>query len=287
MADRIYYNITVNKDTSLGGNGLAMYNSALTQSVNINPKDYYLAVHSFALTSPSIPIFVFQDNTYSVELEYNGGFSGRTYLTYIPTSPLVSTSDPSYYYVYTYSIMLQMVNNALSTAFSALPSSPMGSSAPYFTFDSSTGKFTLVVQTAFYDETLPLPINIYMNKPLWRFFNGITILYYGELSNGRDVKFKVYNKYNNTSGANYLMDSEYDARPLWYDSKGIIFTSSTLPTVPEFINTSSVSGVISSLNILTKYDFLYSPTLESKPVVYNYNPTQYKYIDLDSTTAIN
>src|SRR5208283_5549814 len=94
---------------------------------------------------------------------------------------------------------------AINIAFNNLASIvtlPTGAVAPFFTLDKTSGLLAYNAQNTFYDYTLALPIQLYMNQNLWTYFDGIPIIEVGSVTgqpvaNGRDALFIPFNNHDN------------------------------------------------------------------------------------------
>lgn len=325
--DRVYYNIVMKYNPALNNNGLinatpAIFTEQLSQSIIENPSEYYMSIVRFTIPTQNIPIFIFEAQPfpnlnmdlgiYSVTLSYNGNFSPQTFVTYETTSPNVpkplpvTASNPNwdrtpYYYVYTYSQFLKMINTALATAFAAIPlGAPVGSIAPYFIIDEINERISLVAQRAFYDITLATPILIYINYNLHHFLDGIPINFLSTNSlNGRDIQFLVRDQKDNwynppflapaTPPDYFIMTQEYPTLINWNSFKSLQMISNSLPIKDEYVPTFQ-PGTLGALNFQSIVkDF--EPLLELGPeartsVQYQLN-SPYQLINLFDTKPLN
>jgi hypothetical protein len=298
------------------------YLKQFSQPIVERAQDYFIAIDRFNLQMTSIPIFIYKtsksidpitgvvtnvDDQYSVEISYNGIYSGQTFLQYVPQLG-VTTASAFYYYVYSYNNFIRMINTALVTAFTTLGglvTLPTGSLAPYFELDLKTNMMSFVVQNNFFNGT-PLwggVINVYMNNKMLRFVNGIPLSISTAAPNGRNLLLNVYNIYNNLfaripvdktppdpSIYDFLvMYSEYGSQTLinWNDAKGLVFTTDTIPINPEYMPSAENDSSIVSRGILANFDFIYT---ESTPRPLNAQYIQqspYKLIDLLGISPIS
>ena len=296
---------------------LKSYNSFDTQmryfkqySQNIVEKasDYNLAIDRFYVPLSSVPIFIFNNTQvtdinkvttysyYSVELSYNGIYSGQTFIQYIPRSGSSVSADKFYYYVYGFGNFLEMINTTLSSAFtklSGLVTLPTDSIAPHFEIDYTNYMLSFVGQSNFYDSSLASPITVYMNNPMQQFMSGIPSSYNGSFSNGRNIIFKFSNLYNNiitwSSSDYYKMNSEYGTQTLirWNIAKGLVFTTDTIPVNTENLPATLNQSLLISRGILANFDFIYTSDAP-KPFSAQYIlQSPYKQITLINDTPIN
>lgn len=173
--DIIYYNINMTGNPNEITTPANFYEER-TQPILENPSDYYMSVIRFSLDGSLIPIFIcpiiyntLDPNdinltpfivtlrtataSYSQNVRYVPE-NNRTPLPVPPSDPLGPTPirgqdlTSSYYYIYTYTRFIAMVNQAIQIAFNNLTNAEpafAGSFAPSFTFDSATRLITLHV----------------------------------------------------------------------------------------------------------------------------------------------
>lgn len=241
-ADIVYYNIVMTCPTALS-NTLASYQETRTQPIIDNPNDYYMSIVRFSIDGSNIPIFVcpvipnpsnandVNFTPFQVTLSY-GGVNYTQNLIFIPESDAPAPLPPSaeglqdfinyYYYIYYYSTLVNMINNALSAAFTALVAANAGLSptvqAPYFIYDRVLQKFALVVQnvtnplvggtnvylTQFNSSGVPLlganqvagTIEIFLNSRIYSYFDGLEVFYLNTANSNlmiiRDTKNDYY-----------------------------------------------------------------------------------------------
>ena len=294
------------------------YLKQFSQSIVTKADDFYLSIDRFNIPMTSIPIFIYQltphvdpitglttytDTEYSIELEYNGVFSGQTFIQYVSNTPVTSSF---YYYVFNYNAFIRMINTAISTAFTTLGgiiTLPTGSVAPYFEIDQNTKMMSLVVQNNYFNGTIGwLPLKLYANIKMLRFLNGIPLEFTYQ-SPTRILLFIVEDLHNNlerrvpfdltpTDPTLYdflIMNSEYGAQTLinWNDAKGFVFTTDTLPINPENLPSTANQSMLVSRGILANFDFIYTESTP-KPLSAQYIlQSPYKKIDLISSVPIN
>lgn len=310
---------------------LASYDQNFNETILKKGSEYTLAIDRFRIPMDDIPIFqykytstedpithviTYNDNQYSVELEYNSVMSGRTYVQFITTTLNYAKKDPQYWSVWTVDIFIRMVNNALATAFAtlaALTTLPTGALQPFFTFNNVTSEIAINAQSSFYDTFTATPIKIYMNQRLWKFFDGIPIKVVGELykppvANGRDIVFLLFNTFNNiitygtgTYNSYYKMisDNGFECVASWNVAKGFYFRSNNIPVRNEIMPTVStvtdqstgevtqrVNNNVIANPIISNFDFSFSASA-IKPLIAQYIlSTPYKVMDIVSTEGI-
>jgi hypothetical protein len=336
--DKIYMNIVIPYAPDSSGLSPASFQQQFNQPILSVPDDYYISIVRFSIPCQNIPIINFANyiqefpNTdpnlsiFAVTLEYNGGIS-TSYVSYASETPFMppgnlSASNPSvnynnpYYFTYTYSNIISMLNSALNTAFTNLPTKPPTvnepPAAPYFIYDHNDYRIGLVAQNEFYDEALTTPINVYVNYELFStFLSGMPSVLFGyNEANEQDVQLLVRNQHNNfyqePSGGpppTITNPTEYPFYVMWQDYPTLInmnsfrnltLQSNLLPIVQEFtVSSSSFESLqnnlstISSVGIMANFEPIDSFGWESRGIV-QYTPTgPYHLINLTGMDPIS
>ena len=185
--DRVYYNATIINNSlvttqSEADPEIEFEDQRQTALINDASK-YEVSVQSFSLDGcqKNLPLFIPQmaagsnkQTIYSVTVAVFDGTTPRittTPITWIPENqatyiPIPAATTPQvqseYYYCYTYSHFITLVNTALNTAW-ATSKGNAGTQCPFFEYDETTGLFSLNQDSntcmAFYNKTTgnPLP----------------------------------------------------------------------------------------------------------------------------------
>ena len=327
--DNIYYNVRINGNAD-GSLAMANYAEQRTISLLDNPSNYYFSCIRFNIPTSTIPLLIVASqpfpNTnpaltvYSVSLSYNGVSSGQTFVYWNPTvasndslslatpkrtlnaqTPFIDPKD-EYYYCYSYSYFMSLVNKAFIEAFnnlSALTTLPLGSVPPYYTFDSRVKLFTLVAQGAFYDMNNLTPIQIFMNNALFNLFGAVSaIRYTNPTISGNDKQIIITSDNSNTDASgNIQFEQEYISLTQWMAMKSVIITTNTIPIVAEGIPSVSnnytpdneQNGSSTYLPIISAYDALIATAgFEDFQSTIQYAPSgPYKLIDMIGTNALS
>ena len=290
-----YYNITIPHKGDI--NDISLATQIRNNSIPIleNPQEYKLSISRLSIPLSDIPIFLAEPITngsnqliYTVSLEYNGDIQTVS-LTYISTSIGILPSSPRYYYVYTYTLMVEMANIALAQAFNNLSAPPVGSEPPYFTFDPITQLFSLNAQSSFYDETLTQPIKVYGNSSFLDKFDGILGNFnFNNTNPDLLFQYRIFNKKNNIEGSNYFMKQDYNTLSRWNSLRSIQITSN-LPINNEFVDTDydDITGkATKSENILRDFSIFYNEFNSIARTTVDFQVDEFNYIDLKGLEPI-
>jgi hypothetical protein len=329
--DNVYYNVRINGNSD---GSLAVANYAETRSIPLvdNPSEYNFTCIKFNIPISTVPLLIIPvvpyPNTdatktvYSVSLSYNAFSSAQTFIKWTPmTSALGSDtlsiprkklsadapytdSNDAYYYCYSYTYFMGLVNNAFQTAFSDLSGQttlPVGSAPPKFKYDAPSKLFTLVAPSSCYDvNNVATPIKIFMNNDLFNLFGAMPSYNYVQptlTGNDKQILITSNSAPIDTSG-NIQFQQEYVSLFNWMAFKSIIITSSTIPIIPEGIpavNNSiytpdnELGGSSAYLPIISSYDALLdSNGYELFQSNIQYAPTgPYKLIEMIGTNPLN
>lgn len=278
---RLYYNVSIPHDDriSVAGSPTPASFSEVRSSPLFNgcPKDWFMSVVRFTIPTAYIPIQYFpvevdptnpnnvNRSIYTITLSYLG-VDYQVNLQWVtqdqgappPRPPTASTisqfsNDPQYlfyYSLFSYTHFATIINNALDDAFTTnivplLPAPPMGKvyKSPFFTYDSSTGLYTLHTSKLFLD-TETNPIHIYMNTFLnANFDTSFDQVYYSyTASDGKNVRYVILNRGNNEtvdnvdpSGFSYTQEQEWDTTGQMTSFTSIVIRSNSLPASKEDI----------------------------------------------------
>lgn len=292
-SDHIYFNIEISNPLLKGNTTENNYIPAsfyenLTQPLLSNPSEYYISIVRFRVPGTSIPIFIAdiinnQPNinltAYVVCLSYQGNDFPQNIIyqpdniSQLPKPPIpFQDLDTTYYYVYSYQHMIDMINIAFESSFAALkaafPAAPP-TQPPFLYYDATTQLISIVFQTEY---AKPNSITSYVNNILGdNFLNGFPF-YLNTISpdlvNGKDLQFKIgqinYPSGPYIAGKNYnnaytapltvsnfyttdvvafpfppppyiTLTQEYVSLQQWNSFKNIVFLSGTLPVQAELI----------------------------------------------------
>lgn len=309
--DNVYYNITINYEDNPGG--VAYFQENRTEPIITNCNNYYVTVQRFYVPMSQIPIMIadIQENqanpnlmTYSVGLQYIGIYA-RQYLTFVPDNLNVAVPPPpslnpqgkqsksEYYFINSIQSLLNMFNSAFA-ALMPLVGAPVGAEPPYIIYDDATNLFSVVCQTAYFDQSLPNPINIYFNSAAFPLFLGIPANKLPNGSgNGKEYQIIIKNTYNNYYNppflapsippAYYKITQNYSSLSNWNSMISIVFTSNTIPIRGEQIPAVRGSGESNFRNIITDFQPLFTQTGLLRDAAQYFPQGPYRLIDMTST----
>lgn len=225
------------------------------------------------------------------------------------TSLTTQKIDQDYNGAFTYTEIIEMINNALAAAFAvfvaANPGAPQAATtAPFFIFEPTTELFSLIAPItwattyaqAFPDPT-PTTARVCMNNSLETLLTGFrhidTIDNTPNPSNENeflieDLGFNGYPLNTYPATPTFLrMTQDYTMIPYWVSLRSIVITTNTLPIVAEAIPTGDINtGTASSRPIITDFVPSISRAMDARSVAY-YNPSaQYRLADLQQDAPL-
>lgn len=293
-----------------------------------NPENYYMSIVRFQVTtSDTIPVFIPEVQLqqtdvnkliYSITMKYKT-YEFQQYVEYIPDDLTQSTPNPpltvqdlssSYYYVSTYQIWIEMLNNTLISCFNGLKLAVTAGGdtlptnyAPFIDFDLGTYTITLNCDVLGYERNLTNPIQIFFNTPLMNLYSTLpNICQSYSATNGKNFLITV----TNTNNTNILYLQNYNAVQTYQEDStvsvlnpvsSVVFTTGLLPILPSNISQPKIFGTGSGLfNVGNNANIALQITDITVPVEVGngyrtsitYNPSaEYRLIDLQGNNPIS
>lgn len=210
--DNIYINInighepgTFNTNPAIAPSGtgetIAEYSVNKTQPILDKASDYYCSIIRFDIPLATVPIFIMpiipnQPNPLLTPLIFGINMNGvkrSVYLRYLPdgifdppvqnqTSQVINT----FYYVYSYDTLINMINYALANLYIICglnaPAMFPTTNPPYMYLDPATQLISFIVPKFFTEVTAPLSFipTIYINEPMINYLNSFQYFYNGD-----------------------------------------------------------------------------------------------------------
>lgn len=267
---------------------------------------------------------------YSVSLEWKNPiapfqtFTQQTYVTYIPQNTAIPPPAPpsqtasglknnsqTYYDIYNYQYWIYLVNITFTTCFNALKAQVIAAGlvlptthAPVMSWDVQQNIAILNADQAGYNDTVANYIKIYFNPAMYNLFVSFPVVIEGfdAIVDGTNVRLIM----SGFGGANVVpyppvaptytalqIVQEYSTISLWTPITSIVFTSNTLPIVPNnisapllFLNGNQFRSGGNNANIaqvITDFvanEGIYKPTITYAP------SAQYRLINLVGNTPL-
>lgn len=317
--DNIYINVRINHDNTNTVTTRAFYDVTKTIPILDKPDEYYLAVVDFTIPLTSIPLTIAKvkfpsnepnDMQALVEIKTEEGTYPQ-YLVYVPSNenfPAPQQNDPTrqietpYYYIYSYTHLLEMFNNALQLAFDAASGddNPLGTEAPYFSLNASTQLITLFISDSFKLSGAKLCINDAALNYLQGFNYNYVRANPPNLNNDRYV-FNFYEEGNwdqvssrsspTVYYSGWFYEQEYQALELWTDLRKIYITTSTIPVKAEEKSVNLANGTQTGQTAYVPVLFDYTPPLtnssSSRTISYYVPSAQLRLVDILGTEPLN
>lgn len=317
----IYYDIAIQNNDIAGSSPVPLVFEEVRSNPYLNkPDDYLMSVVRFNVETPTLPLWIpiietgqanVNKTVYSITLKF-GAFEFKQNLLFspsnvnepIPSAPLTQQDlSTTYYYGMSYTKIITMVNTAFSSAVTGLSALAILPStvAPFAEFDPYSYQCILNAPAVAYDASLPNPIQIFFNTPMYNLFSSFNTTYlgYSNITNGKNYQLTTTNNNNATTigGVSYLQFyQEYPTIPLWTPIQSIVFVSSLLPMSPALVgipkiivsgqtvsgsNNANISSIITDLEVPLDKGFEYKPSI-------NYTPNgEYRLVELNGNNPIN
>lgn len=235
--DYVYYNVNIfnEQDETIE----AKFSENRSAPILDNPSNYELAIVRFSVPTINLPILIL-DNTknYQISVRFNGSEFTKQVVW------ISNTNNPKLQnYIWNYQELVNSFNKALTECYNdikaAQPTYP-GTEAPYFEIDNNADNLVNFVgeQVINIDTS---GVSYHINKELQALLP--TISYTEDVSGGVSNPFYYTiilrddkNQAEVRNGKNvYVMYSESSPLFLWNDFKTIVFTSNSIPIVPEIL----------------------------------------------------
>jgi len=319
----------------------AEYNTTKTIPILNKCSDYYCSVIRFSIPLDTIPLFIMPivpnqflaitppgpdpDLTplllgvrylgidYYVNLDYISRGNPTVYPA--PIQDQLTQVVTPYYYVYSYQVLIDMLNVALRTVLTAsgilaaLPAPPtpplINPNLPYFYLDAETNLISLIYPIYFANLTAPLTDvpTIFINSLLKSYLDAFDFSFIGfDQPNGRDFQFlltspspdKIFYPANFILPPNataqptqspiifYRVKQEYSSLQYWTSLRKLIISTNTIPIVAE-----SIPAINQSTDLNVSYPILsdFIPNIEgsagtSRTIAFYLPDAQYRLVDL-------
>lgn len=312
--ERIYYNVVIANNTQQPIQ--AKFNEVRNEGIVPIPENYSLIVTRFIVGTQTVPIFFMPIapfpnlnpdlSTLSITLTYSG-IDFQVFLIYSalnsfspPNPPTVDNPDwefAPYYGVFSFQQLLDMLNTALATAFTALkfffPLAPP-TQAPYFTFDPVTELISLFCQQLYDPVVAGAPtIEIWLDSEMYSFFENFETFFagYDQLA-GKDYQFVIKNNNNNIPAspmAYYEFKQEYRTLYNWTSFRNIVFLTGNVPVKYEYIPiTNNLGSQVGDnyLPILTDFQAVDTSPSDYRGYVQYIPSGEYRRTDLKGTEPL-
>ena len=308
--DHTYYNATIlcQKTDPTSNDYQAMFEDNLSQNIITRIGDYQMAIARYSMEGQNLPIFIpsIQDDetnltTYSVQLNVVVGadtyVSGEVFLNYVPQNTKLTPSDTEYYFMYNYDNFVDMMNNALKTAWTQLQANAAGSSytlltsVPILTYDGSANLFNMYCdEKGFVTKTEDEAMQIIFNNDLYTL---LKTFYFTTLA-GNYRSLNVPNKITNVAtqgGINYFVATQTapSTSSCWSPVQSLIFSSDSVSLKPEIIGRVSKVGANLALgadqskddqSMITDIILDLNRSSDYFSEMVSYVPSMYRWVDM-------
>lgn len=280
----VYYNIDIisNKtnETGLGQDPVVQYSETRQQPIISDASKYYFSIIRASIdgAGSGLPLFIPSIQTgqsdvnltvYSVTIAFECqgvvGSSAQVYVSYeseatnpiLPTPPNIKQDfNGKYYYVFSYSHWLMLVNQAIKKAWeNALTEiTPYGkivkTKCPQMMYDPITGLFSLYCDSYGFggDDRTSIGtatdenFQVYFNSPMYQLFRNFHYNFHGGEPNNNGLTYELVvnnkldkNVYTDSKSTKYyVMTQDFlSTDSIWSPITSLVFTTSLLCTLPE------------------------------------------------------
>jgi len=308
------------------------YTETRSSPILYYPSNFYMSIVKFTIDTQTLPVYIMpiQPNqsdpnlsTLQVGFIYNGDISNHLYTTsqyiqFIPqiknipipnapniNNPPVQDNSQEYYNILTYEYFIDLINTALATAYAdintqivalGLGDTTLSTNPPIMTWNGATLLASINYGgNGILGSTIDQQPKIQMNNALYSLFSSFNASISGFYNNLLNATL-IWNNQGLSSmtiEGGYVINQEYDTTANINPVTGLVFTSNSIPIVPEAISKPLLSYNNTQLanfgsnnntaNIITDFssDALY------KPNVYYVPSAQYRYTQLISQKPFN
>jgi hypothetical protein len=323
-AETIYHNVNYTQNSTQAELKFQYAENRLQPVLN-NPEEWEMLVQKVIIPANSIPIGIADmlvgSTTNQTQWYIGFKYNGTAYMANViwdsqdlsqPTPPVVNEEyrKNQYYWFWDVNEFLALINTALNTAWADLKANEPVADAtpPYFIYDLSTQKISIIAPEWFYNGSNPdLEPLIFFNSRLHIYFDGFNDVYYGsDLPDNTDFGVKIvklpygsniYEAPATTTPAppaQMIKMTQYATFwSYWFTLKSFIIKSSYIPCVQESISsnsTTSASRVASSGDQSSAIIFDLSPDtqyIDNGRSIFFYNDTgSHRFISLNSSKPL-
>lgn len=326
------------QDQSVTSNQQLQFQETRDSPIVNSAADYKLSVVRFEIDTYNLPLLNFQvqrnqndanKGAYAVSLEYDDGLggalpsSGAVHLQWSaqsPNEPVPSPPDQNeyglqeftpYYWCTSYQYFINLINTALDTAMQGLiffVPALAGVEPPFLSWNADSLSATIYARESHFDSDVFPRVNIYFNRPLYSLLSTFSFINFETPQTFSQQHRLLMRRFN---GANVTVLPDFGVDNLIWSKQelstianmspisSIVFTSSTLPIVPNDLSQISViiDGEVLNLgntynnseNIITdlstnedgyRPNLIYTPSAEYRYVSLLDNKIPIKSIDI-------
>ncbi len=336
--DKQYYNVSIQFKDNPTGETVAEFQEDRDVPILNKPNDWYMCITRFTINAQSIPIFIMDQildvgdptnpnlTPYSVTISYFNlvgpdliRSTFKVNIIYTPKNTFARPSPPTatsvksisrYYYVFSYQHMIDMVNTALTTAFTAFKvaePAALQTFVPFFRFDKETSLFSLITEFDFIEpitgilDGISQTVNraqVCLNDKLYnKCFQGIPAKFNGRgLTGGEDYCIDVIQEQGNTNAYAFpggtipalpvnpdflIIEQEGKTLDQWNDVRDIVFTTRSIPIYKEMVkSSSSKDGLPTFLSTITDFQPNLATALSGSSILSFFQEGPYRLINL-------
>lgn len=337
LCEMVYYNCDIisNKtsESSLGQDPVIAFSETRQTPLVTDASKYFFCIQRASIdgAGSGLPLFIpsievgqsdINRTVYSVTIAFSGvggeqGSSVQCFVEYeseatnpiLPNPPTVKQDLSSkYYYVFTYSHWVMLVNNAIQAAWANIivqAGVTPTTKPPRLMYDAVTGLFNLYCDSYGFGGSAATSqyerFTLYFNSNLYQLFRNFHFNFHGGEPNNQGMTYELV--VENKLGTNiytdplstkyYVVAQDFPSTDsIWSPISSIVFTTSLLCTVPEQVgvpikfsdgNNSAQTSQSNFNNILTDIALPLTKASDYKGFI-QYTANPYRWISLGNST---
>lgn len=314
--DNVYFNVAIthpdgiyNSSPVINPSGISINTEPINAFYTVsndtpfldNTSEYYTSVIRFDIPLDAVPIFIcpiipnqlFDPDITPMIIGINLGGVFKPFNVYftpylnnsvVPVQDQQTQVITPYYYIYSYTSFIDMINISLSTSW--VQSGFSAGSGPYFYLDEPTGLIQLSLPPQFFAPNAPL---IFMNEALINYLGAFPIIFNGyNRPYGADYYFKISevlrpnHSYLPAGWGKY--SQEYSTLALWSSVRKLLLLSSKLPLVTE--NVAIGNNSTTRIPIVTDFVPILNIAGDSRDIAYYIPSAQYRLADMNGNSSL-
>ncbi len=312
-------NVTINNPTGVI-NRIVNCDISYDRNILQCSSDNFCAVDSFSLPLQGLPLFIFPiqanqanpalstlavgvcENLSQVQIAAGTSAAVTSTLTSLlwipqhmglvaPTQSNATQVISPYYYCFSYEHFVNLVNTAVTTAWTAQSTPGGAGKCPVFSYNSTTHTFGWSLDTAFTDDVSSATgYSVCWNEAFDNLVNNFnTIDNSASYSGGFYILENVNSRLSNVSSTTITLTQDYPTTDSFNSAQRIVILTSSIPTVPEFFAApyaQNTTGLSNEERILVDVNLDFDNNVGAQRSVLVYQPSIKQWADMESSLPL-